>query len=548
MNSIVFKKSSLPLLSIWLIIILVTTIILVVSLKQNSGHFIYALDDPYIHLAIAKNLSSYGVWGIDRYALSSSSSSLLWTLLISFGFYLFGISEYIPFILNIFLSLTLAYLLFRLLNQHFSEVWTFVILLFITFSTPLFFLIFTGQEHILHNIVTILFAFETAKFLSSSSLKEQNLKEKLFQKHFMKLLVLSAILTSVRFEGLFLLFVASLLFLIRGRHKFGLALLLFGLLPVFVFGVVSVANGGFFLPNSVLLKGTLPDLSTIKGVLKLFGGTILVRMINFPELLVLFIVCSLILLRLIKTKSLWTFEIVLSMLFVGTLLLHLEFARVGFFFRYDAYLITWGLVTILITGREFFSNLFEKINIKPASIKLLSYCVMCLSIIPFIIRAYSGTSIIVPAMNNIYSQQYQMALFVKENYNGSVVALNDIGFVNFLADIGCIDLWGLGNTQVAKSILDRAYNTKRIHDIAKENNVEMGILYEHWYRNYGGLPQEWIKVGYWRIPNNVICGGETVTFYAIDTSKVSKLLKALKKFASKLPKDVYQYGAYTETN
>jgi hypothetical protein len=43
---------------------------------MNGGSFTYALDDAYIHLAMAKNFP-LGVWGTTRYEFSSSSSSLL---------------------------------------------------------------------------------------------------------------------------------------------------------------------------------------------------------------------------------------------------------------------------------------------------------------------------------------------------------------------------------------------------------------------------------------------------------------------------------------
>ena len=70
------------------------------SYLLNDGHIIYALDDAYIHMAIAKNFSQKGVWGVTDEGFSSSSSSLLYTLLLSLIF-LFGPNEIAPLIINL---------------------------------------------------------------------------------------------------------------------------------------------------------------------------------------------------------------------------------------------------------------------------------------------------------------------------------------------------------------------------------------------------------------------------------------------------------------
>src|SRR5207244_5808529 len=80
------------------------------------------------------------------------------------------------------------------------------------------------------------------------------------QQAFRWALVLAPLVTVARFEGLFVVFVVCVLLFVRGRL---LAAVLLGgaaLLPVLVYGAVSAANGGFWLPNSVLLKGSRPDL------------------------------------------------------------------------------------------------------------------------------------------------------------------------------------------------------------------------------------------------------------------------------------------------
>ena len=42
------------------------------AIINATGHIAYGLDDPYIHMALAKNVALHGVWGIapDSFALS----------------------------------------------------------------------------------------------------------------------------------------------------------------------------------------------------------------------------------------------------------------------------------------------------------------------------------------------------------------------------------------------------------------------------------------------------------------------------------------------
>src|SRR5579863_5573742 len=65
----------------------------VLCVRADNGHFVYVVDDPYIHMAIAKNLAAHGVWGVTPYQFSSSSSSIIWPLLLSSIYRLFGPHE-----------------------------------------------------------------------------------------------------------------------------------------------------------------------------------------------------------------------------------------------------------------------------------------------------------------------------------------------------------------------------------------------------------------------------------------------------------------------
>ena len=172
---------------------------LIISIRQNQGHLVYVLDDPYIHMAIAKNFTQHGVWGITKYGFSSSSSSLLWTLLLSFAYFLFGVNEVTPFVLNIIFGTILVIWIYFFMRKYISNAFfIFVVLSSIIFFTPLPALVFTGQEHTLHIFLTVAFVYLSARLLS---------RDRINSSEFIYLLILAALVIMIRYEGLFLVFV-----------------------------------------------------------------------------------------------------------------------------------------------------------------------------------------------------------------------------------------------------------------------------------------------------------------------------------------------------
>ena len=49
------------------VVILLATVATVLNIarQRTGGGLVYGLDDPYIHMAMAKNLARHGVWGVN---------------------------------------------------------------------------------------------------------------------------------------------------------------------------------------------------------------------------------------------------------------------------------------------------------------------------------------------------------------------------------------------------------------------------------------------------------------------------------------------------
>lgn len=535
-------KKHWPLIAAIVILLGVVSISLVLSIKQNQGHLVYALDDPYIHMAMAKNFAQYGVWGVTKYGFTSSSSSLLWTLFLSAAYFLFGINEVCPLLLNVVFGLSILILVNAVLRQYIvNPLLVFGALLSIVLFTPLVSLIFCGQEHTLHLLITLPFVYLSSRVISS---------EKPSYRDSSSLLMLAPLVTMARYEGLFLIVVVVSLLLTRRRPAYAIALVALGILPIPIYGLFSVLKGWCFVPNSVLLKGNMLDFSSLGKIARFFGGRGFYRLTNNPDMLTLTLVALFILyVHYSKENKVWTEHMTMLIIFIPTVLLHVHFALVGQLYRYEGYLVGFGIVAVIVALSEYLPTAWHNCKGKRSLlVHFLLSSLIFLALSPLILRGILSLIRTPQATTNIYQQQYQMGLFLREFYQSKKVAANDIGAINFLADIRCFDLWGLANPKIAEARMKRDYNSQWIFREARTEQVRIAIVYDHWFETegIGGIPSQWTKVGEWKISNNVVCGGDTVSFYAVDSSEIDNLIRNLRAFSSYLPKDVVQTGRYTK--
>lgn len=529
-----------PLFCALIVYWLTLTVLVILSTNLNQGHLIYPLDDTYIHMSIAKNLVLHHVWGVTRYEFTSSTSSPLWTLLVALTYLIFGVNEISPLILNvIFGSLVILFSYLFLTKYIKNRLGTMIILLVAIFVTPLPSLTLVGMEHVLHALLTLCFVYFSIMTLSA--------KVKPIQKYDVQLLVIAPFVTTIRYEGIFLVFVVCVLLLLQRRVFSAIILGITALLPVIVYGVWSMAHGWYFLPNSVILKGHIPVYDLID-MPKLLGFRALTSILANKHILIL--ACASLLLLVIQywkgVKSNAEIKYAL-MIFIGSLLLHMQFASTAWFYRYEAYLVLLGAIVISIAVNDLLPEK-RALEINKKSLPYFVGAILLLIFVtnPFLDRATNSLMITPQATNNIYEQQYQMGTFFKRFYQGKTIAANDIGAVTYLADIQIVDLWGLGSLEPARLKLQEQYTTQKIYYLTRQRGVTIAIVYDLWFKRFGGLPGTWINVGQWGISNNVIAASDIVSLYAVNPSASDDLMQNLKHFAKELPIDVQQYGKYIE--
>lgn len=512
------------------------SILIVISIHINQGNFVYPLDNSYIHMAIAKNTVQHGVWGVTKYEFSNSTSSPLWTGLLAITYLVFGVNEISPIGLNLFFGTLALLILYIFVRKYVSNsAVQFAVLLTALFVTPLPSLTLTGMEHIPHIFLTIAFFYFFMILLSPTAR----------QRDYVILVFLSGIIPVIRYEGLILVFVVCIIFSLQRRIGYAALLGAAALLPVTLYGFWSMSRGWYFIPNGVLLKGNIPGTSFSEIANFILGLDLLTKIQENVHVIFLLLSSLLVFMIYLKKENQCKPKILALAAFIGTTLLHIQLADTGWFYRYEAYVVFSGIAILGTTIPEIYpKSLTFKGETAPFNLAGMLFLVLIAS--PFGIRAYNSLKITPDATNNIYEQQYQMGLFLAHFYQGQTIAANDIGAIDYLADIRLLDLWGLGSIQVAELRLQKHYNTDKIYILAKDTAASIALVYENWYEEFGGLPAQWLKVGSWKVSNNVVLGGDTVSFYAVNLSESQRLIQSLKAFQSEIPMGIKQFGIFTQ--
>ena len=149
------------------------------ALRGTDGHLVYALDDAYIHMAVAKNLATHGIWGCTPFHFSSSSSSLLWTFGLGVADLAFGVHDWTPLVLNVALAIgTLLVADVWMARFGAPAVLRASALLGIVVAFPLAGMVLMGMEHILHLLLTIGFAAAAVFALTKTSAEESGVTDR----------------------------------------------------------------------------------------------------------------------------------------------------------------------------------------------------------------------------------------------------------------------------------------------------------------------------------------------------------------------------------
>ena len=255
-------------------------------------------------------------------------------------------------------------------------------------------------------------------------------------------------------------------------------------LPLGIYALISVNHGWYALPNSLLMKANLPGDSA--GGVRRFLSALIAVCVNAPHLpLLLLLAAGLAGLVWKRHRTLWTYSGTGLVMFLAAGTSHLLFARVGWYFRYEAYLVAWGVIVSAICAHEAMEGAI------PRNWRWAGSCLVALLLITLGARTVRSIYLTPRGIRNIYDQQYQMARFVREYYPQATLVVNDIGAVCFCyPDAHVLDAIGLGDMAPAVARMHGNYSPQWLDAWGGNNHATLAIAYPDI-----GPPESWALLG-----------------------------------------------------
>ena len=480
-------------------------------LHRTGGVFVYALDDPYIHLALAEQLAR-GHYGINYSEASSPSSSLLWPVLLA-PLSGHAVQVYLPLILNVLFGLVAAALIGIFVEtlpsshsvtsfENWAQKTTLAVLLVFAANLPS--LTFLGLEHVLQILLSISCAYGMIHAMQGKPIP--------------KWCLAAAILgPSVRYENLAL--TVAIVIALLGLRQIGKAISVFVLtfVPLLAFSLYLHSLGLPFLPTSVLMKGNIDPspLAAHESTLRLIASNLWLDFHSLGRVgFILMLLVTIFLLRSARDRMIRVVLLAVTTVVLGQLLI----GKFGWFYRYQVYAVIFASIILLRVAAE-----SCKIRFLPIAAVLLLFAA------PFI-RATQETPL---ASMQIYQQQFQMQRFEDEFFRQNI-ALNDIGLVSYGRPPGVdvLDLYGLASPEVFR---ERDRSSPWLQKLVDRHHVRLAIIYPHWYN----IPSTWSLIATMcRSDWTQTTGMRCVSFYSTSGNFTVADRADVASFSVTLPKSV----------
>lgn len=489
------------------------------TILKNDGHYVYFLDDAYIHLAIAKNFALHTVWGVTPYQFSSTSSAPLFTLFISYFIDCFGNDDQLPLYFNIILGIGIVFFL----NKYYSEIlgkvkYIVLSVLFTLFFAVLHLQVLSGMEHIFQVFLFIINIY---------CIKNLEGNRKATIGFYLSMFLLG----TVRFESMFYFVILALMFALVRKWKTSLMILACGFIPIMIFCYLNYQQSGLLFPNSVLVKGTKLsfDSNFLFQLKKITLDNFLLNVSFYKIGFFPILICSYFIFKDFRNNK-WNVIIENNFLLIVISLLmicHSMFADLKGSFRYEAYILVGFSMILIPRMKDFFFDFKTYIKKEKFVVVLIS-----LNILLLFYKSWNAHIVLNKGGENIYEQQIQSAKFLHTYYNTSKVVANDIGAITYFTDIHLMDIAGLGSAETIvfnenKKTFDHNFENF-LTRYCIDNHYEIAVVYESWLQGY--VPKNWKKAAVLRVKDKTTVAQNEVSIYSINLNNLQSLKRNIRDF------------------
>lgn len=481
-------------------------------LYLNTGHFVYTLDDPYIHLALAENIWR-GHYGVNLSEFSAPSSSVIWPFLLAPVSQL----EWAPLILNLLASCWAILIFKKAIDLSFSKApvsfaWqAFFLIAFILISN-LVGAALTGMEHSLQILCAVGAGYGLVKADKTGVVPA-----------WLYFIVILGPL--VRYENI-AISAAVLGYLMLSRaYVNAIATGFVMLIPLLAFSAFLVSIGMDAMPSSINAKS---DLVSGQGRLVALTSNVVFKLLH-PHGLFL-VVCLAVLYRKVLKEKTFKNAFVLHALALAVAM-HFVAGKFGWLNRYELYILAFSLPVLLYLFSESVIDRLSPSTREKYTWQKLKFGLVLL----FLSGLYVvGLPILPISSNNIHEQQYQMHRLATEFYK-KPIAVNDLGYISYKNDEYILDLWGLASFE-ALTLRQQSETAEWIQPLIGKKQVGLAIIYDKWFEQ---RPKQWIRVATMEISRpGIIVGDTKVAMYATSPASLAEVNASLDQFETALPQSV----------
>lgn len=495
-----------------------------------EGHFVYTLDDAYIHLSLANQIVQ-GHYGLTPGVAAAPSSSIFYPFLLV-PILAVGLAQWAPMLVNALATMANAALLAWLMVNAAPElartrVYAFTcFVVLVALGLNLVGVAMTGMEHSLQVALTLAWLLGASRFLRCGELASW-------------WWLCAALQPFVRYEGATLWLATVVLLAFRRRPRAALGLLVVGSAGLATFSLFLHAQGLPWLPSSVLVKSGQFDSIALQGqvgpalhivfrvsdnILQHQGKLLLAAMLGL----------ALVVVRKASSADPRDQEAkILCLVALAVSTAQLVFGQVDGFSRYSVYALSLDSVMLLTGFSAEIRSVMLLMGRRRWSAAGGAVVTFVLVSRLFYVDAHRSLRADMAA-RNIYEQQYQMHRLVTDFYRAPV-AVNDLGMVSFGNPNFVLDLWGLGSEEARVARLGDP-SGRWMMSLAERHGVGLAMIYDTWFRH---VPAEWVQRASLRLAGPRESSAESVVeLYATAPERVAAVDAAIDGWGTSLPTGV----------